>query len=75
MLNAKVVQVREIVARILDLNPADLDENSGIDVVPGWDSLRNLAIIMEIEDELNYRFSVEDMTAARTIGQIAERIP
>jgi acyl carrier protein len=67
--------VRMIAADILRVDPAELTENSGMDITDGWDSLRQLMIIMEVEQQCGCRFDVADLEEAHTIAAIADRLP
>lgn len=71
----KIQTVCRIAAEILGLDPAALDTRSGVDRTEGWDSLKNLTILMEVEAQAGACFSPEDMAEARTVGAIAARLP
>jgi acyl carrier protein len=63
--------VVQAVADILGHDPAQLGDDSGLDVTAGWDSLQHLSIIMALEEELGVRVDPEDVTTHRTIGAIS----
>jgi acyl carrier protein len=71
----KITRVRRIAGEILGLDPSGLTESYGMDKIQGWDSLRNLAILMEIEQQFGHRFSVADLAEVNTIRSIADRLP
>jgi acyl carrier protein len=42
--------------------------------VNGWDSLGNVRLFVEIENEFAIRFSASEMSALKNVGQLAELI-
>ena len=67
-------QVKEIIARVLNV-PLDVvsnDLSSGD--IPEWDSVGNLAIISTIEQELNIEFPLEDLFDLTSVQSIIDEI-
>lgn len=75
MTDAKIIRIRSIVADILGLAPEELSEDSGVDLTEGWDSLKNLTILMEVEQQFGHQFSPDELAEANTIRAIARRLP
>lgn len=70
-------RVKEIIARVLnvDINIVTDDLSSG--EIPEWDSVGNLAIISTLEQELEIEFPLEvlfDLTSVRTIIDEVNRL-
>lgn len=54
------VKVKEIIAEILKLDVSQISDDSGMDKTPGWDSMKSLSIVLEIEKKFNIRFEVDE---------------
>lgn len=67
-------QVKEIIARVLNI-PLDkvTDELSSGDI-PEWDSVGNLAIISTIEQELELEFPLEDLFDLTSVLSIVDEV-
>lgn len=67
-------QVKEIIARVLNI-PLDkvTDELSSGDI-PEWDSVGNLAIISTIEQELELEFPLEDLFDLTSVISIVDEV-
>ena len=62
--------VREIIARVLNVDVAVVTDELSSGDIPEWDSVGNLAIISTIEQELNIEFPLDvlfDLTSVRSI--------
>ncbi len=63
-------QVKEIIARVLNVEIGDITDGLSSGDIPQWDSVGNLAIISTIEQELNIEFPLEvlfDLTSVQSI--------
>lgn len=63
-------QVKEIIARVLNVEIGDITDSLSSGDIPQWDSVGNLAIISTIEQELNIEFPLEvlfDLTSVQSI--------
>lgn len=67
-------QVKEIIARVLNI-PVDVvrDELSSGDI-PEWDSVGNLAILSTLEQELGIEFPLEDLFDLTDVKSIVNEI-
>ncbi len=57
-MNINLIPPKELVAKTLELNIDQLNEDSGYGETPNWDSLNHVAIINEIE--VNYEIKIPD---------------
>ncbi len=57
-MNINLIPPKELVAKTLELNIDQLNEDSGYGETPNWDSLNHVAIINEIE--VNYEIIIPD---------------
>jgi acyl carrier protein len=52
--------------------PINLNETLSAKDVPGWDSLRHVLLLMEVEREFDLRFSAAEITYLKNVGELAE---
>ena len=63
-------QVKEIIAKVLNVEIGVITDSLSSGDIPQWDSVGNLAIISTIEQELNIEFPLEvlfDLTSVQSI--------
>lgn len=63
-------QVKEIIARVLNVDLAIIIDDLSSGDIPQWDSVGNLAIISTLEQELDIEFPLEvlfDLTSVKSI--------
>jgi acyl carrier protein len=59
----------ELFAEILEINPAELNDNSSPDNVKQWDSLSAMKLVAAIEEKFNVRLSTKEIMKMSTIGR------
>jgi acyl carrier protein len=67
-------RIQGVVRALLGNNDIVLTPETRPADVPGWDSLANVNIVFGVEEEFGIRFSDEDLAAAPTVGEFAERV-
>ena len=70
-------QVKEIIARVLNVDLSLVTDELSSGDIPQWDSVGNLAIISTIEQELDIEFPLDvlfDLTSVRTIIDEVNRL-
>lgn len=70
-------QVKEIIARVLNVDLSLVTDELSSGDIPQWDSVGNLAIISTIEQELEIEFPLDvlfDLTSVRTIIDEVNRL-
>lgn len=70
-------QVKEIIARVLNVDVSLVTDELSSGDIPQWDSVGNLAIISTIEQELEIEFPLDvlfDLTSVRTIIDEVNRL-
>jgi acyl carrier protein len=65
-----VTVIRETVALVLGLDPADVTESTSPASVDGWDSARFVELVLALEEKLGFQFSAEEIAAIQTVGDI-----
>lgn len=53
-------KVKQIIADILKLDVSQIHEDAGMDKTEGWDSMKSLSIVLEIEKIFGIRFEVDE---------------
>ena len=59
----------QLFAEVLEVNPAELNDNSSPESVKQWDSLAAMTLVSAIEDKYNVRLSTRDIMKMSTIGR------
>lgn len=67
-------QVKEIIARVLNVDIAMITNELSSGDIPQWDSVGNLAIISTIEQELNVEFPLEDLFDLTSVQSIVDEV-
>lgn len=70
-------QVKEIIARVLNVDVSLVTDELSSGDIPQWDSVGNLAIISTIEQELEIEFPLDvlfDLTSVRSIIDEVNRL-
>jgi acyl carrier protein len=62
--------VKEIVARVLELDPAQIADDATSADLRGWDSLRQLEIMLALELEFGIRIPAESMVELTSVPAI-----
>lgn len=63
-------QIKELIARVLNVDVAQVTDDLSSGDIPQWDSVGNLAIISTIEQEFDIEFPLDvlfDLTSVRSI--------
>lgn len=55
-------RLKATVAAVLDVDPAGLGDDASPATIPNWDSVKQMDIILAVEDEFNVRFNDEAFT-------------
>lgn len=67
-------QVKEIIARVLNIDIARVTNSLSSGDIPEWDSVGNLAIISTIEQEMSVEFPLEDLFDLTSVQSIIDEI-
>ena len=55
------------VARVMEVDPAELTEDTAYGTIAKWDSLMHMRIVMEIEEEYDVEIPIEDIPNIKSI--------
>lgn len=67
-------QVKEIIARVLNIPVASVSCELSSGDIPEWDSVGNLAILSTLEQELGIEFPLEDLFDLTDVKSIVEEV-
>lgn len=67
-------QVKEIIARVLNVDSAIITDKLSSGDIPEWDSVGNLAIISTLEQELGIEFPLEDLFDLTSVLSIINKV-
>ncbi|MEK6628249.1 MAG: acyl carrier protein [Bdellovibrionota bacterium] len=62
-----------VFCRIFNIDLILTDEMTARDV-PEWDSLAHIGLIIEIEDEFGLKFTVDDISDLKNVGEMIELV-
>jgi acyl carrier protein len=63
-------RLSRVLLRELGLDEFDFQDSTTADRVPGWDSLRHVAILAAVEKEFGVRFRSLEVIRLRSIGEL-----
>ena len=66
--------IKDIIARILDMDPADITPEKSFNEDLGADSLDQVEIIMEIEDQFGIKIPDDIAMEIHTVGDAMEQL-
>jgi acyl carrier protein len=52
-------RIRDVMAAVFEIGPAEIEEDAGPGVIENWDSLRHMTLVLALEEEFNIRFPDE----------------
>lgn len=67
-------QVKEIIARVLNVDAGVIADSLSSGDIPEWDSVGNLAIISTIEQELDVEFPLEDLFDLTSVRSLIDEV-
>jgi len=67
-------QLNGVFRRIFEDDKIEITNEMTAKDVPQWDSLSHINLIMEIEEEFNLRFTVDDIAGLKNVGEMIDLI-
>lgn len=65
-----MLTLKELVAKVLDIEKEMLNEESSPENIPSWDSFNGLMMVSELEDNFGVKFSLSEVIAIRKFKDI-----
>jgi acyl carrier protein len=67
-------RVRQTIATVWNVPPDEIPDDADAMSLPGWDSLRHLELMLELEMRFGVRIPAEDVPELTSIGAIEEAL-
>lgn len=65
-------RVKKVIAEILDIEISSINDNTSPETIESWDSLKQMNIIVALEEEFDIEFSDEDIVEMLNFRLICE---
>ncbi len=52
--------VKDLMAIVLNIDAADIDDSTSMDNTPGWDSANHISLVLALEEEFAISFEVSE---------------
>lgn len=65
-------KVVAIMSRVLNVPAGELGEDASPDTVKNWDSLKHMALILSLEEDLGVTFSDDEIAGTLTVRGIVD---
>lgn len=62
----------EVVAGVLEVDPAEVTDESGPETIATWTSLRHLQLVVTLEEVYGLSFAFEEIRDLRSVGALRE---
>ena len=63
-------KLRDILARVLEIDPAAVGPHTAVENEPRWDSLRHMTLVFALEDGFGVQFADEDLPGLTSVAAI-----
>jgi acyl carrier protein len=67
-------RIRQIMADIFRLDPQQIDENTGMDNTPAWDSANHLNLVLALEEEFSISFDVTEIETMISFFDVTQAV-
>lgn len=57
-------KIKEVMAAVLEVDPSTISEESSMDSIESWNSLRQMSLVLALEEEFGVSFPDEDAANA-----------
>ena len=64
------MRLEEIVSQVLEMDPQDVDEQTGYATNAAWTSIAHLEIVMIIEEELGVALTASEIGESASVGAL-----
>lgn len=72
--DAIFTRVRAVIARVFGDDNVAIESSTTAADVDGWDSVRNIEVMVALENEFGIRFNTGEMATLANVGQLVTRI-
>lgn len=67
-------KMTEVFKRVFDDETIQLMDATTAQDIPGWDSLTHINLIIEIEEDFDLKFTVDDIAGLRNVGEMVAMV-
>jgi acyl carrier protein len=67
-------RLKTIIASVLDMSPREIGDDASPETLPNWDSVRQMDLMLAVEDEFKLRFSDEEISSLTSYASIRDAI-
>ena len=67
-------RIRQVMADILGLDPARIDDGTTADSVEAWDSANHISLILALEEEFGMSFEVAEIEAMTSFPDLVHGV-
>ena len=67
-------KVKEIIAKVLEVEVSQIDDDTAIGDIPEWDSLSHIQIVSAIEKEFGFNFTPDVMMDLEDVSDIVAAV-
>ena len=64
--------VKDLLAIVLNVDPAGIDDSTLMDNTPGWDSANHINLVLALEDEFSISFEVSEFELMTSFFDIVQ---
>jgi acyl carrier protein len=65
-----LIQIEQIISELFNVEVATLSQESSTETVPGWDSMGQLLVVVELEQQFGLEISPEDGEGLTSVARI-----
>ncbi len=67
-------KLKQVILKELKLDSFEIGDETTASMVPGWDSLRHIRVIMAIEEAFGIRFKTLEVIRLKNVGELQKLI-
>ncbi len=67
-------KLSEIISRVMNVSISQINDDSGSESIPEWDSFNMYVLLNEIEKEFNIIFSLEETLEIKNVGDFKKQL-
>ena len=68
------IQVKALMAKLFRIPEDSINEETSMEAVNGWDSLRHIELITQLEDKFGLTFEMEEIIEMTNFSKIIEML-
>jgi acyl carrier protein len=67
-------RIRRVMSAILELDPESISSETSVESVDQWDSIRQMSLVMALEEEFEIEFDESDISSLLSYGSIVKTV-